>query len=110
MNAGPNPHAETFRHPLLTLIYVGGLIWVTTYLLDRGEQGYPWGTPAAFVTGWMTITQVIRMLDDWAKLRHYRKRREVFKQSAKEHGQSSFGTIDDARQAGLVNHKGGQNE
>lgn len=108
MNAKQQPPVESFRHPLLTLIYIGGLTWVTMYLLDRGASGYQWGTPAAFLTGWMTITQVIRMLDDWAKLRAYRKRLALFKRAAAEHGRSSLGTLDDARRAGLFDHKGGQ--
>jgi predicted RND superfamily exporter protein len=106
MQNQPQQSQKQFRPPLVTAVFVACWIAATVYLLNMGRY-FPWATAAAFVAIAMGIGQVIHLFDDIAQLRAYWKRRKAYREAGKDYGETSFGDIDDARQAGLVN-KGGR--
>jgi hypothetical protein len=97
----PNQSQYQFRPPLITAIFIACWAAATVYLLDWGKY-FPWATAAAFVTGALGITQIIHFFDDVAQLIAYRRRRKAYKAAGKEYGETSFGDINDARDAGLL--------
>lgn len=105
MTTRHRPPETRFRPPLLTAIIIGCLVWLTCHCLQLGHMGYPWATGVAFVTGGFCIGQCIRLLDDIAQVRAYKKRMRAFKNAAKDYGQSHFGNLNDARNAGLIDRE-----
>jgi hypothetical protein len=97
---------QQFRPPLITAIFIACLGYACHLLFGIGRSGYPWATFAGFVALFLCIKQIMRFFDDVAQLLGYRKRMKAYKKAAKEYGQSAFGTINDARAAGLLKKRG----
>ena len=107
MNPQPSQKQYQFRPPLITGVFIAFWVAATWYLLDLGRLGHPWATAAAFCTGGMGVGQIVHFFDDLSHLIAYRRRRKEYRNAATDYGESSFGDVDDARSAGLIN-KGGQ--
>lgn len=97
---------DEFRPLPITITFI--VIWgaLTVYLLDLSRSGYPAALWGALFTGISGFFQVIRFFDDRAKLKAFRKRQAAFRNASKDFGQSSFGSVADARDAGLGNRGG----
>lgn len=101
MHQQPQGNQYQFRPPLLTFTYV--LCWagVSVYLLHIGRF-FPWAIGGAFVTGGLGVAQIVHFFDDVSQLIAYRRRKRAYRNAAKHYGQTSFGDVDDARNAGLI--------
>ena len=99
-----NSQSETFRPPLISAGFALIAVCLSHYLYTMSKSGVSIAAPAAIAAGCVATTQAMRAVNDYAKLRHYRKTREQFKIAAKHHGQARFATLEELEQEKLVNN------
>lgn len=99
--------ATPFRPPLVSFLFA--VLWfVSTYQLYWwGQQGWEWGTVAAAPSLFMAITQLIKAVDDRAKLAFHRKKVERFKQRSAPHGKSRLATAADLAKCRFLSRRKG---
>jgi len=101
MPAAPQSRAQegTFRPPAVSLLYSGAWSFATHQLYFLGQNGWEWGTLAAFATGGIAIGQLAKAVGDRFKVKALRRRVKRFKEGTKKHGRSRFATLDDIENA-----------
>ena len=101
MPAAPQSRAQesVFRPPVVSVLYSGVWSFATHQLYFLGQNGWEWGTLAAFATGGMAIGQLAKAVGDRFKVKALRRRVKRFKAGTKKHGRSRFATLDDIKKS-----------
>jgi len=109
MRAAPPARSpvDTFRSPILSLIYAGACLAVAYPLYLMSQHGQEWGTAGVVATAGMAISQVVKAINDNFKLRLHRKKLEKFREEEKEHGQARWGTWKDIEKSKTLSGKQG---
>ena len=108
MPAAPQSRAQggPFRPPAVSLLYSGAWSFATHQFYFLGQNGWEWGTLAAFVTGGIAIGQWAKAVGDRFKVKALRRRVERFKAGTKKHGRSRFATLEDINNSKVLSDQG----
>lgn len=98
-NAQRQGQQDEFRPPAISLAVAIGAFLLTYWLYRLGVRGVEWGPFLSLFTGGYGAYQIIKALNDWDKLRDFRRRYGRFEQAAKEHRPSRFGDANDLQQS-----------
>ncbi len=105
-SAHTRPDPDTFRPPLVSLVYSAAWAYAAYWLYIWGQRGVGWATFASLVAGGMALGQFLKAGNDQRKLKKYRDRQQKFKQAAASHGTTSFASHEELKQSHLATSSG----
>ena len=109
MRAGPyaRPHQENYRPPMISLAYGGVFLYGSQQLYYLGQNGWEWGTLAAFATTGISLSYLATAINDAFKRQMHRRKVKAFKQKLKEIAKSRWATFEDIEESPILNHRQG---
>jgi len=93
--------------PGVSLLYGGVWSFATHELYFLGQDGWEWGTLAAFVTGGVAIGQLAKAVSDHFKVRALRRRVKRFQAGTEKFGRSRFASLLDINVSKILSDRQG---
>ena len=104
----PRPQLQTFRPPLVSLLFAIAFAYATYFLYAAWSQhGWEWGTTVCLITGVMTAGMVVRAMFDYGKVTTYRRKQKQFEEGKMKHGTSRFATEKDIDESEFLSDREG---